>query len=323
MTIKQLTYLFSVVQENINISRAARRLGVSEPNISKQLSLLEKEIQAPLFEKAGRRLCSLTPAGRQLYRHARKIITELASLREDISQTAITKTAVIGTTAAMAKYVLPGMLAAAMYRLGDISVEVEPLAGDMICEAVMQGRCDLGLIGGSVKPDPKLLLLPWYRWRYRLIMPQHKVVEHGLKDNLRLLREYPIIVNASVASAQSSVFQAMSELGMAEQIDRITPNPDEVKNSVRANGHIGLIAEMAYSEEVDRDLIAYEMPAPFPTLMAWIAVRRGASLLPGVTSLIYGIASHIRPNILESLMQGTIAWDHSENTRHIKIPRYG
>jgi len=323
MTINQLTYLLTVVQEGINLSRASRRLGVSQPNISKQLSLLEQEVGAPLFERAGRRLNALTPAGRQLYRHAGKVTEELARLREDLSPAATEKTAIVGATAGTIRYVLPSMLAAAAPQLGDVSVEVEQLTGDDICQAVLQGRCDIGLVSGPVKPDPELVLLPWYRWRYRLIASRHGNSRPKGTSNRDLLRDHPIIACASITAPRSSVLRAIERLGITEKIDRITPNPDEVKDVVRANGHIGLLAEMAYSEEADADLDAYEVPPPFPTLMAWIAVRKSTPLRPGISALIGGFASHLRPEVIEGLRLGTTGCDPAGGGWSVKVPRYG
>ena len=112
-------------------------------------------------------------------------------------------------------------------------------------------------------------------------------------------------------------------MSISKQIDRITPNPDEVKEVVRTNGHIGLIAEMAYSEENDADLDAFEAPAPFPTLLAWIAMRRRSALRPGVSRLVGAIASHLEPDVIETFRCDTSLPDPATLAGTVRIPRYG
>lgn len=323
MTINQLTYLVAVVEGGINLSRASRRLGVSQPNISKQLALLETEIGSPLFERTGRRLHALTPVGRQLFRHALNVKQEIACLYEEASPQAVENVAVIATTAATTRYVLPGMLAAAASEMRGVAVDVQTLAPDDIARAVLEGRCDVGLISGSVRPDPDLLLLPWYRWRYRLIFPRTGRIASELQHNGRSLRDYPIAACASVAAPRPAVMRAMEQLGITPQICMVSPDPDEVKDAVRSRQHVGLIAEMAYSEQTDNDLFARESPAPFPTLMAWIAIRRRSPLREGVSTFLNGIASHLRPATVEHLRRQAPAADPGLLVRGIRVPRYG
>lgn len=323
MTINQLTYLVAVVEGGINLSRASRRLGVSQPNISKQLALLEEEIGHPIFERAGRRLLALTPVGRQLFRHALNVTEELVRLHEDVSPETVERTVAIGSTMAMARYVLPGMLAAAAPETRGITVEIHTLPSEDIGQAVLEGRCDFGLISGTITPEPNLLLLPWYRWRYRLIFSKSSNIRSELIRSGDFLRNYPIAACASVAGNQSAVLRAMEKLGVTPQIRTITPNVDEVKAIVRSNRHVGLIAEMAYSEHVDKDLDSCDSPASFPTLLAWIAIRRQAVLREGVATLLEGIASHLQPTTIERLRRKEVCNDPALVARGVRIPRYG
>ena len=54
------------------VGRAAVRLSVSQPSLSKRLAALEAKVGAQLLERSPRGV-TLTPAGRRLYRHARPL----------------------------------------------------------------------------------------------------------------------------------------------------------------------------------------------------------------------------------------------------------
>lgn len=72
MDIKQLKY-FTAVAEEGTISAAAKRLYVSQPPLSTQMQLLERELGCKLFER-GQKKIRLTDAGKLLYERATLIL---------------------------------------------------------------------------------------------------------------------------------------------------------------------------------------------------------------------------------------------------------
>ena len=72
MELRDLRY-FSVTAEELNITRAAERLNMSQPPLSNQIKGLEEELGVQLFIRGKRRL-KLTDAGSLLYRRAQQIL---------------------------------------------------------------------------------------------------------------------------------------------------------------------------------------------------------------------------------------------------------
>ena len=58
-----------------SLGRAAIRLNVSQPALSKRLQALEQLAGVPLLERSPRGV-TLTPAGRRLYAEARRLIEQ-------------------------------------------------------------------------------------------------------------------------------------------------------------------------------------------------------------------------------------------------------
>src|SRR4051812_10958554 len=67
-----LKYIVAVA-ETSNFTRAAERLFLAQPSLSKQIRALEDEIQFPLFER-GRNGVKITPAGEMILAYAREIL---------------------------------------------------------------------------------------------------------------------------------------------------------------------------------------------------------------------------------------------------------
>lgn len=73
MELRHLRY-FVAAAEELNITKAAARLRVSQPPLSRQIRDLEEEIGATLFDRRAKKL-SLTAAGRQFFKEAKEILS--------------------------------------------------------------------------------------------------------------------------------------------------------------------------------------------------------------------------------------------------------
>jgi DNA-binding transcriptional LysR family regulator len=64
---------FVAVAEELHFTRAAERLFISQPALSKQIRMLERQLGASLFDR-GRDGVQLTPVGAALLPHAREVL---------------------------------------------------------------------------------------------------------------------------------------------------------------------------------------------------------------------------------------------------------
>src|SRR5947207_8361288 len=83
LDIRHLRY-FLAVDEAGSFSRAADRVGISQPSMSQQMRDLEAGLRITLFQRCGKRI-SLTPAGMVLEEHARAMLRQLENCLEELS----------------------------------------------------------------------------------------------------------------------------------------------------------------------------------------------------------------------------------------------
>jgi DNA-binding transcriptional LysR family regulator len=84
--LRQLRYIIAVAEER-NIRRAAERLGMQPPPLSRQISAIEREIDAQLFRRKARGV-ELTDAGRAFVDNARAVLAQLDHTFETTRRTA-------------------------------------------------------------------------------------------------------------------------------------------------------------------------------------------------------------------------------------------
>ncbi|WP_026695542.1 LysR family transcriptional regulator [Peribacillus kribbensis] len=129
MDLRQLRY-FIVLAEEGQISRAAKKLNMSQPPLSQQLQMMEEELGVTLLErkKHGRSM-KLTEPGRVLYEKARSLLQNFEDSMHEVKETGegVRGNLLIGSVLAYVSY-LPQKIK--MFKEKNPSVEIKLFAGD-------------------------------------------------------------------------------------------------------------------------------------------------------------------------------------------------
>src|SRR3954466_12327998 len=83
LELRHLRYFLAVAEAG-SFSRAAARLGISQPSVSQQMRDLEEALRVSLFQRRGKRIL-LTPRGLILREHARSILRQVEDSLEELS----------------------------------------------------------------------------------------------------------------------------------------------------------------------------------------------------------------------------------------------
>ena len=81
MKMQQLRYIVEIANHNLNVTEAANALYTSQPGISKQVRLLEDELGLEIFERHGKHIKSITPAGKKIISIARELLVKAQGIR--------------------------------------------------------------------------------------------------------------------------------------------------------------------------------------------------------------------------------------------------
>lgn len=107
MNLKQLTYFCAIAEEK-SISKAARKLNVAQPPVSRQIALLEDELGAQLFLRNNKGV-ELTEAGKSLYRQSQNLFQNFRIMVDSVRDigSGVRGTLKIGTVYSNVPLVLP------------------------------------------------------------------------------------------------------------------------------------------------------------------------------------------------------------------------
>lgn len=84
MDIRQLRYFLAIAREG-QITRAAKALNMEQPPLSRQLKLMEQELNVTLFDRSGNKL-SLTHAGELLQRKAESLLQQFNATIQEVKE---------------------------------------------------------------------------------------------------------------------------------------------------------------------------------------------------------------------------------------------
>jgi LysR family cyn operon transcriptional activator len=169
LEIRHLRY-FLAVSEAGSFSRAADRLGISQPSVSQQMRDLEAGLRVSLFQRRGKRIL-LTPRGLIFQEHARATLRQLENFLQELNTEPgqLRGALHLGVIPVLNVPLVPHLLGLFVASHPGISVIVEEISSTQIETALEEGRMDVGL-GFLTRHSPNLRYERLCKDRFALIL---------------------------------------------------------------------------------------------------------------------------------------------------------
>jgi DNA-binding transcriptional LysR family regulator len=220
MDLRQLRYFVAVAEER-NFTRAAARLHIAQPPLSRQIQLLEAEIGAKLIDR-GERPLKLTAVGRLVYEQAAQLTRRAEDLRDMVKQARLTekRRLVVGFVASTIYARLPQLIR--QFRAFAPQVELvltEMMSLEQIA-ALKDGRIDVGF--GRIRfEDESVRRIVLREERLVAALPAaHPLAESPEPLSLATLATAPLIVypRAPRPSYADQVLGVFHDQGLAPRV---------------------------------------------------------------------------------------------------------
>jgi DNA-binding transcriptional LysR family regulator len=194
MELRHLRYFVAVGEEQ-HYGRAAQRLRVAQPALSRQIQDLEQEVGCKLFERLPRGV-KLGAAGKLFLEDARRILREVDEAAARAARVARGQSGTLRvgfTENASWRGVVPESFRRFRELQPDAELQLQPSPSLVQLEAIRSGRLDAGFIFNMPKADPELDRLPVAMQRIELAAPTGHPLTKLKELRLRDLTDVPFV----------------------------------------------------------------------------------------------------------------------------------
>lgn len=142
---------FVMVAEELHFGRAAKRLFMTQPPLSRQIQLLERSLGVILLERSNRQV-RLTIAGQHFLRDARHVLSYTEQAGNSARRLAVGQAGrlALGFTAVSGYAMIPELLGQAALALPEVQVELHEMVSGAQMEALAAGMIDVGFVRRAV-----------------------------------------------------------------------------------------------------------------------------------------------------------------------------
>jgi LysR family transcriptional regulator, cys regulon transcriptional activator len=299
--LQQLRFLAAIVQNELNITAAAARLCTTQPAVSKQLKRLEDELGFNIFARNGRTLTGITEPGERVVDHALRILRETHNIRavSDEFKHAQHGALSLGTTHTQARYVLPQFIGQFRIRYPNVHFHLHQGTSEQIADMARIDQIDFAIATGSPELFAAYVLLPWYRWRRRIIIPRGHPLASVRKPALAQLAEFPLVTYVFSFTGPASLYETFAKEGLRANVALTARDADVIKTYVRLGLGVGILAGLALDLKDDGDLVSLDASHLFAEHTTWIGFKRGGLLRNYMYDFIQLLAPHLTRQLVD------------------------
>ncbi len=275
MKLEQLRYLCALVDEDMNMTRAATALHTSQPGVSKQIKLLEEELGLDLLKRGRHRINGLTPVGVHIVEVARRMLADAERIKSFAKNAADgrRKRLTIATTHLHANYVFPSIIAEFHQKFPDVELVLRNGEPKDIYDDVLSGRADLGVTTSTTEIDFHLLRIPGYQFGRTLIMPKGHPLSQKSNLTLEDCARYPLITYCQNFAGSTAITRVFEQQGLQPAVAIRTMDTESIKKYVRLGLGIAILNAIAVDASSDPLLTVTDVTHLFGSAKTCVIIR--------------------------------------------------
>jgi DNA-binding transcriptional LysR family regulator len=186
---------FLLVAESGSFSRAAQKLHLTQPAVSKRVALLEQQLGADLFDRIGRNI-GLTEAGHALLPHARAVERELEAAQQSVRDLsgAVAGELRLATSHHIGLHRLPSVLGEFSTAYPAVHIDIDFMDSEQAYQLIMQGKAELAVVTLAPEAEASVVTLPiWPDPLDFMVGERHPLARQPALD-LQALSEHPAVL---------------------------------------------------------------------------------------------------------------------------------
>jgi len=245
---------FSTVVKEGSFSKAASKLGISQPAITQTIKGIERRLACKIIRRKKNGIL-LTSQGEDLHKIAIKMEKEVNFAKRSILNIINKKlTFKLGASHIIGTYVIPGNCLNGMSQSLDNDVKISIDSSEAIVEKLKDGMLDIGLIESRVE-DNDLIYREWLEDEFILVsnVPVPEIVNtEDLLTYQWVLREETSHTRQAVTEVFDSLGVSCDDFNMISEVSNTTVILQTLKKSTRNKDKpiVSVISKYAITDEV-------------------------------------------------------------------------
>ncbi len=236
MELRHLRY-FCVLAEELHFGRAAGRLFIAQPPLSRQIKLLEEELGVKLLERNNKKV-SLTEYGKYLQSEANRLLDETKKIKNVLQQMKQGKKGniILGYVGAVMHSYLPKLLLKMKENFSDITTVLHEMDNLSQVEAIKTGSIDIGFVRTPI--DAKGLICKHiYSETFSVIISEnHPLAKEETIELIHLKPEpYISFPKTCAPSMHESIMSVFSKNGFYPETIHETTQMNSILRLVESN----------------------------------------------------------------------------------------
>ena len=308
MNLRDLRYLVALADHK-HFGRAAAASFVSQPTLSTQIRKLEDELGVSLVERAPRRVM-LTPIGREIAERARRILGEVAELKETARRTRDPEagTVRLGLFPTLAPYLLPHVLPGIRTRFPRLELLLVEEKTDALLARLREGRLDAAILALPVHDD-QLHVESLFTEPFLLAVPNaHALAAHDRPLDLHALDHEHLLLLEEGHCLRDQALDVCRLAGANERDGFRATSLETLRQMVAAGVGLTLLPMLAVQPPVpashDITLLPFTgIPPSRDIAMVW---RRTSAMSAFLVQLAAGFR-HLPAELLQALPMERVA----------------
>jgi len=202
--------VFLAVAETGSFSRAAERVFLTQPAVSKRVAALETLLGVRLFDRMGRRI-QITPAGQTLLTQAQLILNDIDDAKRRIANLSgeISGRLALGTSHHIGLHRLPAALKRFHRDYPDVKLDLRFMDSEAACLAVERGELELALVTLPTKPRPLLNIISVWDDPLEVVIGKRHPLAARRRIDATLLLRYPAVLPGSGTFTRELILSAL------------------------------------------------------------------------------------------------------------------
>jgi DNA-binding transcriptional LysR family regulator len=242
MELRHLRY-FVAVAEELHFGRAADRLHISQPPLSRQIQELEEEIGFPLFVRAHHKV-ALTGAGKLYLTEVRRVLQRLETAKQEAAEVADGRAGHlrIGLGGPVPEGYLSRVLAAFQQSAPRVGIDVLQTPGPGVLTALREKAIDIAFLVPPIDTGGLVVKKLWHEPLVIALPERHRLATAPVTDLAQLAKENFVMCRRTAESPCRELIEAVCrEAGFAPRVMQAVDHKQTALDLVAAGLGVSIV----------------------------------------------------------------------------------